>query len=187
MNNLHAIYLLPARLRYFLIALICMIIVIFVYWQDILPLKRAFAVSQQQEKQLIQQLQKLSYQEMSLEEKMAQLPETKMMLSEWQKKFIKHSDVNKLLKEIISISKRDKLQVKLFDAAPVSQENRYLKQPLKIILVGEYAQTTHFIEQIAHLPWTVVVESFALSRLLPDKTSRLFLTELELNVYTPHN
>jgi len=181
MTELNEIYSLPATSRYFLIALICAIIMIAVYWQDILPLRQALAVSHQQEKQLTAQLQKLYSRENVLEEKMGALPETKAMLNEWQKKFIKQGDMNKLLKEIIAISKRDKLRLTVFDpglvmqvnvidgATPVrvqlSQGQHYFKQSFKVALEGSYAQTARFIEQITNLPWTVVVGNFSLNKL----------------------
>ena len=58
------------RLRYFLIVLICTMIVMAGYWQDILPLRHELVLSKQQEQQFLQQLQKLYYQEILLEEKM---------------------------------------------------------------------------------------------------------------------
>src|SRR5579872_2974078 len=133
------------RLRYFLIVLICTMIVMAGYWQDILPLRHELVLSKQQEQQFLQQLQKLYYQEILLEEKMGELPETKSKLNEWQKKFIKQDDMSKLLNEIMAISKRDQLQIKFFDAESIIQENNYVKQPFKIILVGDYSHIAQFV------------------------------------------
>lgn len=182
MRELSEIYSLPAPSRYFLIALICAIMVIAVYWQDILPLRQALAVSHQQEKQLTAQLQKLYSEENVLEEKMAALPETKAMLNEWQKKFIKQDDMNKLLKEIVAMSKRDKLQITLLTASPPTSRglSGVWAQPFKIGLVGSYAQTTRFVEQIANLPWTVVVGKFSLVKLVTDDK---YAIQMELFVY----
>ena len=167
------------RVHYFLILFICTIIVIAVYWQDIFPLRRELVLSKQQEQQFIQQLQKLYYQEILLEEKMGELPETKSKLNEWQKKFIKQDDMSKLLNEIMAISKRDQLQIKFFDAESIIQENNYVKQPFKIILVGDYSHIAQFVEEVGSLPWTVVVGNFSLSR-LSDKT---YSTELNFYIY----
>ncbi len=163
-------------------ALVCAVILILVYWQDILPLKRELVFSKQQEKLLTEQLQNLYYQETSLEEKMGELPEANTTLNEWQKKFIKYSDSSKLLKEVVIISKKDNLQVRSFDSISLNYENNYWKQSFKMVLIGDYGQIAQFIEQIGNLPWTVVVGNFSLSRLFPNETSQLFSTELELSL-----
>ncbi|HSW69059.1 MAG TPA: type 4a pilus biogenesis protein PilO [Gammaproteobacteria bacterium] len=170
------------RWHYLLIMFVCASVVVFVYLQDILPLRRELISGREQREQLRQQLQKLYYQETSLEEKMAKLPETKIMLNEWQKKFIKYSDSDKLLKEIIAVSKRDHLQIKSLNSSALGRENDYLKQSFKIVLEGDYQQVAHFIGQLGNLPWTVVIGSFSLSRLLSD-AGQLFSGELEFSVY----
>lgn len=180
-KHFNGIYLLSTRSRYFLIALICTMTVLVVYWQDILPLKQEFAFTKVQEKQLSLQLQKLYFQENRLEEKMGELPATKYKLNEWQKKFIKQTDMNKLLKEIIAISKRDKLQVKFFDSGSIREENNYLKQSFKIGLVGDYSNVAQFVEEVANLPWTVVILNFSLAHLELNKT---YFTEIEFYVYS---
>lgn len=166
--------------RHFFIALICIVITVIIYWQDILPLRKKLIFTHIQEKELNQQLQKMYYQEVSLEEKMSEIPETKMRLNLEQKKFIKYRDLDKLLKEIVAISKRDQLQIKLFDSLAVLQENVYLKRSFKIVLVGNYSNIARFIEQIANLPWTVVIGHFSLSKILVDET---YSTELLFYVY----
>src|SRR5437879_5577436 len=171
--------LFPARWRYFLIMLICLPIIVLFYWQDILPLRQELLTIQQQEQQLTSELQKLYNQENSLEGKMAELPQTRTLLNEWQKKFIKFGDIDKLLREIIAISKRNKLIIKLFDAEAVIQESSYVKQPFKIALVGDYKHTTQFIEQMASLPWTVVIGNFSLVKTSSDE----YTTDLEFYVY----
>lgn len=181
MKNSDEIYSLPIMHRYFFIILLCMIVGILIYWQDILPLRHELVLGGQQEKKLTQQLQKLYYQELLLEEKMSEMPMTKMNLMEWQKKFIKQVDINKLLKEIIAISKRDKLQITLFNSGFIIQKNNhYMKQPFKMVVTGHYAEIARFIEQIANLPWTVVIGNFSLSKISADET---YSTEMELSVY----
>jgi Tfp pilus assembly protein PilO len=179
-NNFNEIYL-SARMRYFFIFLVCTMIVIAGYWQDILPLRQELGRVKLQEQQLSMQLQKLSYQEISLEEKMGELPAAKSKLNEWQKKFIKQSDMDKLLKEIMAISKRDKLQIKFFNSGAVTEENNYVKQSFKMGLVGDYASVARFVDEVANLPWTVVVGDFSLTSLLLNK---LYSTELEIYVYS---
>lgn len=168
------------RQHYFLITFISLIIIILIYCQDILPLRKELAFSYSQEKKLTQQLRGLYYQEMLLEGKMADIPGTKTTLSEWQKKFIKQDDINKLIGEIIAICKRDKLQIKLFNAGLTAKENNYTKQPLTLILSGNYGQISRFVEQIANLPWTVMVGDFALSKQSEDEN---YLTQMELYIY----
>ncbi len=171
--------LFPARWRYVLIGLICLPMIVLFYWQDILPLRQELLIKQQQEKQLMSELQQLYSQENSLEGSMAQLPQTKTLLNEWQKKFIKYSDINKLLNEIIAISKRNQLKIKLFESGAVAPENNYAKQSFKIVLVGDYMHATQFIEQMANLPWIVVVGNFSLAKL----SSAEYSTELQFYVY----
>ncbi len=169
--------------RYFLVFFICVLTAVLVYWQDIFPLQRELALNKQQEKQLAQQLKALYVQGVSLEEKMGQLPETQNLLNEWQKKCIKQSDLDKLLKEIAATGKRDKLQIKLLSSQAIIQENHYLKQPVKILLTGDYLQTAQFIEHLASLPWTVVVGDFSLARESSSETGQFFSTDILFYVY----
>lgn len=173
-------YALSVRARYFLILLICMVIVIAVYWQVILPQSRELIVSRQQGKQLNTQLQHLLYQEMSLEEIMVQFPGTKSALDEGQKKFIKYDDRDKLLKEMIAIARRDHLQVNLSYAGLAVNENNYIRQPCKIVATGDYPHMSRLIEQIANLPWTVVVKNFSIARLA---SSDIYSGVMEVDVY----
>src|SRR5687768_11095863 len=99
-----------AEWRYIIISFICIMVAGYIYWQDILPLKQALFMNQQHETILIQQLSQLNSLEKLFETNMAKMPQTKNLLNEWQKKFIKSTDMRKLFKEIIAISKRDKLQ-----------------------------------------------------------------------------
>ena len=183
-NPFNEIYLLSARRQFFVIVLICAIIAMAGYWLAIFPLQNKLALTKQQGQQLTQLLQKLYYQEFSLEEKMSQLPETKILLNEGQKKFIKYNDMNKLLNEIIAISKRDKLQIKSFSSENAIAENNYLKQPFKIILQGDYLQTAQFIEEIANLPWTVVIGNFSLAKI---SSENIYSTEFQFFVYYLNN
>ena len=153
------------------------------YWQDILPLKQRLLTSQQNEEKLTRQLHELVYQELALEDKMGQLPATKARLTEWQKRFIKKNDLNTLLKEIVALGKLDNLRVQLFTLTVPNQERNYVKQPIKVGVIGDYNQITHFINHIASLPWLVVVGNFLLLKVPSDSIAPLFSAELEFDIY----
>ncbi len=166
--------------RYLLITFLIMVMVMLFYWQDILPLKKQLSLYRWQEIQFTRQLQRLYYQEMLLEGKMADMPETKFALNEWQKKFIKQNDINKLIKEIIAISQRDKLQITVLRVGSAARENNYTKQPLNMVLLGDYAKISRFAEQIANLPWTVVIGDFSLAKTAQDNN---YSAEMALYIY----
>ncbi len=170
---------LSAPIRYVLISLACTLLVFLLYYQDILPLYQELNAAQKQEQQLIQTLQKLYYQENVLEVKMPQLPATKAILNEWQKEFIKRADSDKLLKVIIKTAKKNKLTILLTESESITQENKYLRQPFKFMLRGDYGQIVDFIKQIANLPWLVIVNRFILNELSPP----LFSADVEFSVY----
>lgn len=167
------------KLRYLFVSLVCAVIALLLYYQDILPLYQQLYVTQDQEKQLNETLHKLYYEETALEEKMPQLPATKAILSAWQKEFIKHADVDKLVKMIIITGKKNKLAIVLTGSAPVTQENNYLRQPFKFILRGDYGQIVEFIKQVASLPWLVSVDRFTVSELSPS----LFAADVEFDIF----
>ncbi len=133
------------------------------FWKVLLPEAREWVFAKKQEQMLQRQLQTLYQKEIALEEEMAQIPRTKSALSEWQKKFIKYDDINKLSNEIMAMGKRDQLQVlSFYPDSSVMLENNYFRQSFKMTLNGNYRQIARFIEQIAALPWTVVVGNFSL-------------------------
>ena len=174
------VYLLPARVRYFFIFLIFMVIIVAGYWQVILPQHRELGEIRQQGKYLSAQLQALFYQEFSLEEKMEALPQMKFDLNEGQKKFIKYNDRDKLFMEMRAIAKRDHLQSDLSCPGKVVLGGYYVRQPCRMVATGEYSQLSRLIAQIANLPWTVVVKNYSLTRF---GSTAVYTGVLALDVY----
>lgn len=168
------------RARYWGVPLICAVIVVLAFWKVLLPTGREWLLAKQQEQVLRRQLQTLYQKGISLEEEMAQIPRTRSALSEWQKKFIKYDDMNKLSKEIMAMGKRDQLQVlSFYPNSSVMKEKNYFRQSFRMTLNGSYTQIAHFIEQVATLPWTVVVGNFLLARVSDEVCS----VEMVLYVY----
>jgi len=88
----------------------------------------------------------------------------------------------RLFKEMIAICKRNQLNILLFQIEPALKENNFFKQPIQIMLVGNYVSIMHFVNQIAHLPWTVTVGNFSLKTIL-DNQNNLYSAQFKFYIY----
>ncbi|MEO8401879.1 MAG: type 4a pilus biogenesis protein PilO [Gammaproteobacteria bacterium] len=166
-----------------MIAMICGIILFCGYWFDIAELKNQLNVSETVELTLKKEINSLLYAQVYLEENNAELPQIKAMLKEWQAKLIKSKDLLSLLKQIIRTGRANNLHINFFTSDPEVKEDNYFKTPFKLMVVGDYMQTANFIYQVANLPWIVVVGDFTVAKMYQDTRSKLFSTELNLEVY----
>ncbi len=169
--------------HYAVIGFICFVIAGVVYMHDIAALRYQFNNSKEQEQALLAESKALAYRQILLEEELAQFAEVKVMLKEWQNKFIKYRDLDELVKEIRKAGRMNKLHFALFKQGQGVKVNDYIKQPFYVAVTGNYLQTAQFIKQIAKLPWIVIVGDFTISRSLQANTKRPLATELELDVY----
>src|SRR3990167_9884979 len=165
---------------YLQIILICSMLLYVGYHFDIAPLRKQLAMQQKKAKTIRKETSTLLYKQLTLEQQAMELPETKKILDEWQKKMIKSTHLKELLNQITTIGKNEKLQFNFFTQAKKIKENDYIKLPLYLSVVGPYEKTAHFINQVAHLPWMVIVGDFTVSRLWQEG---LFATELVLDIY----
>ncbi len=170
--------------RALLILLVCGIMLYAGYYVDIAALQKQLAVSQQEEKSIKQEIDTLLYRQLALEERLAEFPVVKRKLDEWQRKFIKAKDLRQLLNEILAMGKTEKLQFHFFGPSrAVKEDTLYGKLPFRVAVLGGYIETAHFINQVAHLPWLVVIGDFTLVKFLQNDTQTLFATELVLDIY----
>ncbi len=169
--------------HYFFMGLICVALAVFVYVHDIAELRQQYVSGKETQQRLAMQSKALNYRQMLLEEEVAQFNEVKVVLKEWQNKFIKYRDLNKLVKEIRTMGRMNKLNFSLFKPGQGVQENDYIKQPFYVVVTGNYVQTAQFIKQIAKLPWIVIIGNFTVSRVLQTNTIQPLSTEIELDVY----
>lgn len=144
--------------------LICSGIMCAGYYFDISPLENKLTDAKQKNEALKSQLSSMGYQQILLEEKLARLPEIESMLKTWQDRFIKSDDLDKLSKEIYRLGKAHQLQFDLFDTQVQQMNQYYHYSPVKLVVVGSYAQLSAFIAEIAKLPWLVTVGDFNLDQ-----------------------
>jgi Tfp pilus assembly protein PilO len=169
--------------HFVIIGFICAVIAGLVYMHDIAELRQQFIKSKQEQQALVAESKALAYRQLLLEEEVAQFVEVKVMLKEWQDKFIKYRDLDELVKEIRKAGRMNKLHFTLFKPGQDVKVNDYIKQPFYVAVTGNYTQTAQFIKQIVKLPWIVIVGNFTVSRVLQTNTNRPLSTELELDVY----
>ena len=102
------------------------------------------------------------------------------MVSEWQGKMVRSTDLQNMLKQIVKLGQSAHLRFAVFSPRLSVKIGRYSKVPVMITAVGTYAQTADFINQIVSLPWTVTIEDFTLQNIRENN----FLTaQLVLGVY----
>lgn len=169
--------------HYLIISFICVVIVSVVYEKDISALRYQYINTKLEEQILQAQSKDLAYRQLTLEEEVAQFAEVKVMLKEWQDKFIKYRDLEELTKEIKKVGRMNKLHFTLFKQGAAVKINDYVKQPFYLAVTGNYGQISQFIKQIAKLPWLVIVGDFTVSRSLQTDSHKPLSTELELDVY----
>ena len=114
------------------------------------------------------------------DEKKITVADAESMLDDWQTKFIKYADRDKLLEEMAAMSERNHLQIKSVHSGAVILENNYLRQSFRMELLGEHAEIAEWIAEMANLPWMVVMKNFSLANVLPDQK---YLASVEFSIF----
>jgi type IV pilus assembly protein PilO len=164
--------------------LLCVVMVvgIFAYFLDqSVTLSQQLSAVRQQTKTLKQQSRALFYQQVLLEEDDLHYLQLKKTVAEWQGKFIKTTDINKLLREIKKIGSASQLQFLTFQTGNFIKLDRYTKIPVKIAAIGTFDDTVNFINQMANLPWLVSIGDLTFTAIQPNS---VVTSQIDLDLYS---
>lgn len=145
------------------------------YVFDISPLNKSRHQALQQHTNLEQQLELLSRQQLSLEEKQSRFSEVEQSLLESEDKLIKPDDLQALLKEIRRTTVADQLTVTTLTLGEEKLGKYYSEVPIYLMVSGSFDQAAKLIADIAALPWLVVVQDFTVLKWDENVSMKLIL------------
>jgi type IV pilus assembly protein PilO len=150
-----------------------------VYAADIEPLQQKLNSTFTANLHLKTEQKYLFYQQVSLEESIARFAQTQQLLRDWRRKLISKHDLPKLLKEITSTGKSDKLKFTAFNAGVTTESSDYVTTVYQLNVTGHYSDLADFIEKIAEMPWLISVGDFVVT----PTNNALWSADLTLNIY----
>jgi type IV pilus assembly protein PilO len=188
------IYEWPLGARWLVLAAISVTILLLGYFIDINSYKDLIKTNVQQEIDLRKQLQLMIEKQVTMKGDIVQLPRSKALLTDWQKKIISKNELPGLLDTILRTGQNNNLKIIAFSPDKEVADGPYFKTPVSMDITGTYDQIAEFISQLANMSKLVNIDNYTISNLNENKifvsnnaeslTSDVILTaKLNIEIY----